>query len=203
MTRLAFDAAGACALALVELDAASVGPFLLSRPFVIGPLVGWMLGDPWSGAALGVAFETLTLEELPLGGRLDFSAPIAAGIAAWLAAGAIPVEAAFLAGFAGGWAQARVERALRRARSARVRRAEADAAAGGPFRIGTEIAGALGVQAAATFALTLCLSAGLRTLLPLAWPAAPEFLRAGARTAFLSAPWLGTGSLAASLWRRA
>lgn len=81
MTLLAGGAAGAGAIALLELDAASVGPFLLSRPFVLGPLVGWAFGDLWAGAAVGAAFEALTLEELPLGGRLDFSAPLAAGVA--------------------------------------------------------------------------------------------------------------------------
>jgi len=118
VTALASGAAGAGVVALFELDAASIGPFLLSRPFVVGPLIGWAFGSPWTGAALGGVFEVLTLEEMPLGGRLDFSAPVAAGVAAWLAAGpvALPNEAAFLAGLAAGWAHARVEKLLRRSR---------------------------------------------------------------------------------------
>jgi hypothetical protein len=205
VSALASGAAGAGALALLELDAASVGPFLLSRPFVVGPLVGWALGAPWTGAVLGATFEALTLEELPLGGRLDFSAPVAAGAAAWLAAGpaALPAEAAFLAGLGAGWAHARVERALRRRRGEGARRAEAALAAGRPPRLGAELAGALAGQAAATFAVTLAALAAAGALLPRAWPLAPDFLRAGARAAFLAAPWLGAGSLVASLWRRA
>src|SRR6185312_5615639 len=101
---LASGAAGAGIIALLELDAASVGPFALSRPVFIGPIVGSLLGSPWIGAGLGVAFEALSLEDLPLGGGFDFSAPVAAGVAVFLAAGraALPLEAAFLAGLAAG-----------------------------------------------------------------------------------------------------
>jgi len=204
LTALACGAAGAGALALLELDAAAVGPFLLSRPFVVGPLVGWAFGDLWAGAALGAAFEALTLEELPLGGRLDLSAPVAAGVAAFLASprGGLPAEAAFLAGLGAGWAHARLERALRRGRGAHARRVEAALAAGRPPRLGAEIFAALTLQAAATFGLSLAVLAAGGPLLARLWPAVPEFLRAGARTAFLAAPWIGGGSLVASLWRR-
>jgi mannose/fructose/N-acetylgalactosamine-specific phosphotransferase system component IIC len=198
-------AAGAGALALLELDAASVGPFLLSRPLVVGPLLGWALGSPRLGAGLGVVFEALTLEELPLGGRLDFSAPVAAGVAVWLAAGpaALPPEAAFLAGLLAGWAHARVERGLRRGRAAPARRAEAALASGAAPRLGAELLSALALQAAATFAVVLVALSAVGPAAARIWPALPQFLRAGARSAFVAAPWLGAGSLAASLWRRA
>ena len=205
MNALAFDAAGAGAVALIELDAASIGPFLLSRPFVVGPLVGWALGSPWIGAGLGGCFEALTLEELPLGGRFDFSAPVAAGVAAWLAAGPaqLPCEAAFLSGILAGWAHARVEGRLRRERGAPVRRAEAALAAGESPRLGLKILAALTLQAAATFTVALVALAAVGPLAARLWPVLPEFLRVGARTAFLAAPWLGAGSLAAAMWRRA
>lgn len=198
-------AAGAGVVALLELDAASVGPFLLSRPFVIGPLVGALRGDAWTGAALGVAFEALTLAELPLGGCLDLSAPVAAGTAAWLAsgAGALAPEAAFASGLVAGWAHARLERVLRRSRGAHVRRAEAALAAGAPSRLGAELFGALTGQAAVTFAFSLAVLGVVGPLIARVWPAVPGLARAGARAAFLAAPWIGGGSLAAALWRRA
>jgi mannose/fructose/N-acetylgalactosamine-specific phosphotransferase system component IIC len=204
VTPLAGGAAGAGALALLELDAASIGPFLLSRPFVLGPLIGWACGDSWTGAAVGATFEALTLEDLPLGGRLDFSASIAAGAAAYLASprGGLPVEAAFLAGLAAGWAHARVEKALRRGRGSLAAGAEAALSAGREPRLGARIAAALAAQAAATFALCLVVLSAAGPLAAKAWPQLPEFLRTGARTAFLAAPWIGAGSLAASLWRR-
>jgi len=198
------EAAGAGALALLELDAAAVGPFLLSRPVFVGPLVGALRGSPLVGAGLGILFEALTLQELPLGGRLDVSAPVAAGVAAWLASGpgALPCEAAFPAGLLAGWAHARVERALRRGRGAPVRRAEAALAAGAPPRLGTKIVSALGLQALATFAVVLAALGAVGPAAARLWPALPEFLRAGARAALLAAPWLAAGSLAGALWRR-
>lgn len=195
--------AGAAAVALLELDAASVGVTLLSRPFVAGPLLGWALGDAAAGAFQGLVFEALTIRELPLGGRLDFSATAAAGAAAWLAAGpaALPGEAAFLAGLAAGWAHALVLRSLRRSEDPAAG-AEAALAAGRPPRLGARLAAALGRQAAATFAVVLpVLAAGAP--LAEAWSSAPEPVRRGALAAFLSAPWVGGGGLAASLWRQA
>ncbi|MFI5345452.1 MAG: PTS sugar transporter subunit IIC [Elusimicrobiota bacterium] len=202
MTALLGGAAGA--IALLELDAASVGPFLLSRPFVVGPLVGWACGDLWSGAVLGAIFESLTLEEMPLGGCLDFSATVATGAAAFLASsrGGLPIEAAFPAGLAAGWAHAGLEKYLRRGRGVHARRLEAALAAGRTPWYGLEITGALVLQAGATFALTLAILASVGPVGARLWPLLPEFLRAGARAAFVCAPWIGGGSLAASLWRR-
>lgn len=205
MIALASGAAGAGVVALFELDAASIGPFLLSRPFVVGPLIGWAFGSPWTGAALGGAFEALTLEEMPLGGCLDFSAPVAAGVAAWLAAGParLPSEAAFLAGLGAGWAHARVEARLRRGRGFLARRAESELAAGREPRLGAKLLSAAAIQAAATFVVALAALAALGPALSRVWPSLPDFMRAGARTGYLAAPWLGAGSLLAAFWRKA
>ena len=100
---------GRAARARRRLDRAR---FSSLAPVRRGPLLGWAVRRPVDRGALGAAFEALTLEELPLGGCLNFSAPVAAGVAAWLAAGpaAMPGEAAFPAGLFAGWAHARVER---------------------------------------------------------------------------------------------
>lgn len=202
---LASGAACASGLAVLELDAASVGPFLLSRPFVVGPLVGWALGNLWTGAVMGAVFEALTLEEAPLGGRLDLSAPVAAGAAAWLAAGpaGLPAEAAFLCGLSAGWAHAAVERRLRRSRGGHARRVEAALSEGRAPALGAELAASLALQTAATFSVLFVLFAAAGPFGARAWAFAPESVRAGARAAFLAAPWLAGGSLAASLLRRA
>ncbi len=197
--------AGAAGIAALELDAASIGTFLLSRPFVVGPLVGWARGDAWTGAAVGVVFEAVTLAELPLGGALRISACVATGTAAWLACGAVPVpiEAAFLAGLAAGWVHARAERRLRGGRGVLARRAEEALRAGGRARLGAKIASALAVQAATTFAVSLFFLAASAAILPALWKNLPDYAVVGARTAFLSAPWIGAGGLVASLGRRA
>lgn len=194
---------GAAATALAELDAASVGPFLVSRPIFLAPLVGWARGNAWAGAAVGVVLELATLAETPLGGRLDFSAPVAAGVGAWLAAGDLPREAALVAGLAAGWAHARAESLLRRGRSAAPRRIEEALARGAEPRLGAEISRALGLQAATTFAVAWVAIAAVGPALSRAWPLLPDFARVGAQQAFAAAPWIGAGGLAASLGRRA
>ena len=204
MTLLASGVACASGLAVLELDAASIGPFLFARPFVVGPLIGWALGDAGTGAAFGVMFEALTLEELPLGGRLELSASIAVGTAVWLAVGPAEIapEAAFFCGLAVGWAHAAMERRLRLSRAGHARRVESSLSEGRASRLGLELSSALALQAAATFALVFILLSAAGYLGPRAWIAVPESLRAGARSAFLAAPWLAGGSLAASLLRR-
>jgi hypothetical protein len=114
----------------------------------------------------------------------------------------IPCEAAFLAGVLAGWAHAGVEGRLRKERGGLVRRAEAALNAGRPPHLGAKLAETLAVQATATFVVSLTALVALGPALSRGWPALPEFLREGARAAFLAAPWLGAGSLAASLWRR-
>jgi len=204
MSALAQCALGAAAIAVLELDAASVGPFLFSRPFVVGPLVGTALGGPLLGVGLGAALETVTLAELPLGGCLEISAPVAAGVAVWLAAGpaALPVEASFPAGLAAGWVHARVERALRARRGGHARRADKELASSRSPCLGLELGAALGLQTAATFAVALGAILAAGPALSRLWPLLPATLRSGASVAFIAAPWLGAGGLAAALWRR-
>jgi hypothetical protein len=205
MSALGLDVLSAATLAVTDLDGASVGPFLFSRPFVVGPLLGWIFGDPWTGALLGGTIEALTLVELPLGGRLDLSAGVAAGVAAWLACGApqIPRELALALGLFAGFIHARLERRWRARRADRVDLIEEGLRAGRPPHLGGEIARALALQAAGTFAFVAAAVAFYRLLAPVGWAHAPEFLRVGVRTAFFAAPWIGAGAAAAVLAGRA
>ena len=54
-------------VATLEADAVLVGQFLLSRPMVVGPLVGAASGDLAAGLGLGALVELICLEELPVG----------------------------------------------------------------------------------------------------------------------------------------
>jgi mannose/fructose/N-acetylgalactosamine-specific phosphotransferase system component IIC len=53
---------------LLALDGTSVGQFMFSRPLVAGGLVGWLLGDPASGVAVGAVLELYLLVSFPTGG---------------------------------------------------------------------------------------------------------------------------------------
>ncbi len=53
---------------LLALDGTSVGQFMFSRPLVAGALVGWLLGDPVTGVAVGAILELYLLVSFPTGG---------------------------------------------------------------------------------------------------------------------------------------
>lgn len=59
--------AAAAIYALFSLDHFAVGPFLLSRPIVIGPIVGALAGQPDAGLAIGLLAEALWIAVPPAG----------------------------------------------------------------------------------------------------------------------------------------
>jgi mannose/fructose/N-acetylgalactosamine-specific phosphotransferase system component IIC len=59
---------GAGALyALLALDHIAVGQFMVSRPLVVGPVIGWFWGDPAMGLFAGVIVEFLWVHVIPVG----------------------------------------------------------------------------------------------------------------------------------------
>jgi mannose PTS system EIIC component len=71
--------------ALLWLDRYQIGQFMISRPIVVGPIIGWALGDIALGLAVGVLFEVLWLRRPPIGGFIapdvTFSTAIASSVA--------------------------------------------------------------------------------------------------------------------------
>lgn len=55
---------------LVGLDTTAAFQVMVSQPLVGGLLAGWALGDPWTGAFVGLLFQGLYLAEFPMGARL-------------------------------------------------------------------------------------------------------------------------------------
>ena len=53
---------------LLSLDGTAVGQFMVSRPIVAGALVGWVLGEPTLGIAIGAVLELYLLVSFPTGG---------------------------------------------------------------------------------------------------------------------------------------
>lgn len=201
MSALASVWGGAAAVAAAELDVASVGPFLLSRPVVLGPLLGAALGEPARGAALGAALELTSLRALPVGGALSWNAAVAAGTAVLLAAGPsrLPLEGAFFVGLLAGRLHQAAETRLRLARAAYGRAAERDAAKGRSL-LGAYLASSLAAQ----FVMTALLAwATLRLAQPV-WEGLSGWrvLDGALRTVFYVLPWACLGSTMASLWRR-
>lgn len=71
--------------AALNLDKQMVGPFMLSRPLVVGLVFGILIGDFHMGVWMGLSVELLWLGAVPLGGSLSPNAGLAvsAALAAW------------------------------------------------------------------------------------------------------------------------
>lgn len=160
--------AAAAFVALLELDVASVGQFMLGRPLVAGTLLGVALGEATLGAGLGALFELFSLGELPVGGKVPLNGTVGVGAAFLLAAReGLPVEAAFALGVACAALHGRLEKLLRGVRAG--------------------IGPRLGLQTAGTFALVAA-ALGLRGL------DVPEPVAGGLRFGLTLAPWIGAAA---------
>jgi PTS system mannose-specific IIC component len=73
---------------VVGLDLVSVGQVMISRPLVAATVTGLILGDPVSGATIGMVLELFALEVLPVGAsRYPDYGPASVAAAAVAAAG--------------------------------------------------------------------------------------------------------------------
>lgn len=184
------------ALSALELDATLVAQTLVSRPLVVGTAIAALEGRAHLGALHGAAFELLALVDVPVGGCLTWSAPVAAGVAAALVlvgAGAAPC---FLGGLAAGVLHARVE-AWERARRAKDGDALAAAAENGGRVLGLALGRSIAEHAAWTFALSAVVVYAVAWLDARWWNYAPEYVRAAGSAAASSAPWIGLSGVAA------
>ena len=67
-------------LAFLSLDVAAVGQFMVCRPIVVGPLVGWLLGHPDVGLEMGALIELIWIGDLPVGAHLPMDLMILSGV---------------------------------------------------------------------------------------------------------------------------
>lgn len=190
-------------VAVLEADAVLVGQWLVSRPLVVGPLVGWAVGEPALGAALGALVELFCLEELPVGSVVPPNGSVAAGTAVLLAAGpsGIPPALAFPIGLALGSAHGRVEARVRSWRAALTARALESVVTSGsvPWRRLWTLS--VGVHLAVTAAFVyVCVGLG-GPLVDRALLWLPQSAFDGLDRVWRVAPFLALGSLMQRLWR--
>lgn len=184
----------AAAVAVLELDATAAGQFMVSRPIVLGPFLGAVLGDLSLGSRLGALCELFSVSERPLGAHLPPNATVAAAAAVLLALGPSQAHAelAFPAGLAAGWLHARVEGALRRGRGGF--QVDKRLVRGEDLGLGRLAALEMGKQAVMTFVvLTAALLAG--PWLSLLWAGLAQTSAAGLRLGLDLAPWIGLAAL--------
>lgn len=186
--------AGCAALAVVELDATLVAQTFVSRPFVAGVLFGFLAGSPRDGALIGASCELLSLADLPVGGCLTWSAPVAAGVGALLAGSGAPLPVSLAAGLAAGVLHARAEAYERAYRGRTAGALAARAAAGGV--LGPALGASIAAHAAMTFSVALAVLLVSSALERRWWALLPDFARAGMSAAAFAAPWIGMAGVA-------
>jgi len=65
---------------LLELDSVQAGQFLLSRPALVGPLLGALNGCVLEGARLGILIELIYIDFVPIGGVVSPNGAVAAAV---------------------------------------------------------------------------------------------------------------------------
>lgn len=76
-------------LAGLSLDITAVGQFMVSRPIVVGPLVGALLGSPGVGLAAGALVELIWIGDLPVGAHMPIDNTLLAGVGTFAAVEAV------------------------------------------------------------------------------------------------------------------
>lgn len=192
----------AAAVSIVELDAVSVGQFMISRPLVVGPALGLALGRADTGLLVGSLVELFGLDELPVGGNLPLNGTVAAASCLLLALGParLPLALALPAGLFLGWGHGRGESFLRQERAKLCHAAEESLGSGRLPRFGALSARSLASQAC----WSVLLFAGALGLLGPAlgwfWARLPQTLKAGLDFGLLACPSLAAAGLLSALW---
>lgn len=161
---------------LVGLDATATLQVMLSRPLVVGGLMGWLLGDLALGMTVGGLIELLWVGGLPVGSLVPPDSTVAAGLAAVIAvhlrgasadpgASAAAISLGVLLAVPAGFLGARAEIIQRRLMGRLGRQALTRADEGRLQSLGRYIALAIAMAwLRGTLAMALCLA----LLLPLA-----------------------------------
>lgn len=185
----------AALIAVLELDAAHAAQLMVGRPMVFAPLLGWAFGEAAAGLAVGVVFELLSLEVVPVGAVVPPSPTVSAGAALLLTlAGGAPLALAVPGGLAVGRLHRIFESKIRQERNDLAERVACEGA-----WLGSELAKCGAKHAAATGALLLGVLALLRPVLAASWELLPPAGRAGFDAGVRLAPCLGIAVLVLAL----
>ncbi|MBI4052271.1 MAG: PTS sugar transporter subunit IIC [Elusimicrobia bacterium] len=185
----------------MELEATSVGQWLVSRPIILGPLLGIFIqasaGRLWESAQMGLWVEFLLLDVLPVGGVVPPNGALAVAGAILLQARGVPDPVCFFLGIGLGWGFVPVETWIRQYR---VRFSKSLEDQFRDFR-GTGI-GILKVLLKSLIlqflVVFLFLLVGLAVAGPTAiwlWGVSPEVLREGLQRTYEVVPWIGMATL--------
>lgn len=216
---------------LVYLDTTAVAQVMICQPLIVCPLWGLAAGQPEIGILFGIVFQLIWLGNLPVGAAKFPEGNVGALVATAIAVQTPPLAAGFnwsvltaaaLTGILTAHFGAEATLAVRKLLTSLAPQVVAAAVAGETARFARLFWGAIGLHAAAGFALTAAgYLLGLEIILPLwsklfaagsaplagLWPGLlgvgaaviiSRFVRRGTRTWFGTA--LGVGLAAGALW---
>ncbi|MBI5622486.1 MAG: PTS sugar transporter subunit IIC [Elusimicrobia bacterium] len=196
-------AAGAAAVAAAELDSTLAAQLMVSRPIVLGPILGFAMGSPLVGAFVGLVVELLSHDKIPVGGLIPANAPISAGAGLLLALGpgAVALPVAVPAGLLLGRLHGPlVDAPLRRRRGRMAREVGETLARGEDVSLGLLAGRELLLQFLANLAMLLAVIVVVKPLGRLTWRVVEDTaLGTGLWSAVLISPWAGLGMLAHSM----
>lgn len=191
------------AVAALELDQVLFAQTSLSRPLVVGTLLGAAAGRSGAGFVTGACFEYLSLADLPVGGNLTWSATIATAVALSVQAGGASMPFSFAAGLLAGWLHSRIESVERAKRVFVMDRIESAVRKDGAPCYGRAMTLSLTAHALWTFAFLVTFVSVSSYAGANLWTHAPSSVDAGLGFAATCAPWLGLSSLAVWGYQRA
>jgi mannose/fructose/N-acetylgalactosamine-specific phosphotransferase system component IIC len=118
--------------AVLALDQAVVGQFMLSQPLIVSTLFGWLLGDLTTGLFAGAMMQLLWSNVLPVGAYIPSDHSVSAGIATVLAihlphdgfSGPTALVLALAVSIPAGWVSGRLDVLVRHGNSWLARQAE-------------------------------------------------------------------------------
>lgn len=76
--------------ALLNLDVTAVGRIMVSRPIIVAPVIGYILGDFNSGLWMGLIIELLWIGAIPMGAAIPYDTTILSVIAVYWGIRAMP-----------------------------------------------------------------------------------------------------------------
>lgn len=105
-------------IAFMELDTTYLGQVLISRPVVVGSLLGFITGDFFLGLQIGIFTELIYLDFMPIGGVVPPSGAVSTGVAILMAHFFLmDIYFAFFVGIVSGIMFSFIEKHMRRYRA--------------------------------------------------------------------------------------
>ena len=189
---------------MLETDAVLVGQWMVSRPIILGPLLGFFCGNITVGLSVGVLCELFCLDVLPAGCVMPINGSVAAGCGVLLAAGPdnVAIAAAFPAALGLGAGHRWLESRLRQWRGGMGPQALKSVEEEGQVDWKSILALSIGAQVLMTGIFVYVSVSVCGPLLAGLWAVAPFFLREGLNFSLRAAPAIGLAAAGHTLFRK-